>query len=267
VCLIVTAVSVSTAQLNHPVLKGKFYVYWGWNRAAFTNSDIHLSGSDYNITLKDVVATDRQSPFSFKKYFFPTDLSIPQTNFKMGYHLNEKWEASIGFDHMKYVMANDQTVKISGNIDRPYNTYRGEYNNDDIVLAKSFLRYEHTNGLNYVYAEANRRFALISTRTLPFKSQLAFVVGGGFGALRPRTDVHFLGQSGPNVFHIAGWGTHAKLGLHALMFKRFSILSEIKAGYIDMPNILATADAQDKASQHFSYIQANILVGATFGFK
>jgi len=33
---------------------GKVYVYWGWNRAIFTDSDIHFTGDQYDFTLRDV---------------------------------------------------------------------------------------------------------------------------------------------------------------------------------------------------------------------
>ena len=32
--------------------KGKIFVYWGWNQSAYTQSDIHFKGDEYNFTLK-----------------------------------------------------------------------------------------------------------------------------------------------------------------------------------------------------------------------
>ena len=29
--------------------KGKFFFYWGWNRANYSNSDIHFTGGNFNI--------------------------------------------------------------------------------------------------------------------------------------------------------------------------------------------------------------------------
>lgn len=64
--------------------KGAMFVYWGWNRAAFTNSDIRFKGADYNFTLENVVAHDRPSPLSLD-YINPGTISIPQFNFRLGY--------------------------------------------------------------------------------------------------------------------------------------------------------------------------------------
>ncbi len=44
------------------VKKGTFYVYWGWNRSLYTNSDISFQGPNYDFTLEKVAAADRPSP-------------------------------------------------------------------------------------------------------------------------------------------------------------------------------------------------------------
>ena len=46
--------------------KGKFFVYWGWNWASYTNSDIRFKGKDYDFTLSNMKAQDRQTKFSFE---------------------------------------------------------------------------------------------------------------------------------------------------------------------------------------------------------
>lgn len=36
--------------------KGTMFVFWGWNRAGFSNSDIRFRGNGYDFTLSNVVA-------------------------------------------------------------------------------------------------------------------------------------------------------------------------------------------------------------------
>src|SRR5690606_34220025 len=96
--------------------KGKMFISWGWNRANYSRSDIHFKGRDYNFTLKKVTATDKPTGFDPAIHFNPLKLTIPQTNFKMGYFLNDHYSISFAFDHMKYVMQQDQRVKMSGTI-------------------------------------------------------------------------------------------------------------------------------------------------------
>jgi len=239
------------------------YVYWGWNRGWYTDSDIHLKGSNYNFTLDKVRAQDRQSAFSFKKYLFLTQFSVPQTNLKIGYFLNPKYSIALGFDHMKYVVERNQTAMITGVINAGSSTYDGVYKRDSIKLNASFLAFEHTDGLNYVFIEFNRHDKLYSRGKFAVNS----VLGISPALLRPRTDVTFLRVKGPNEYHNAGYGINAKAGLDLTLFTHFSILSEVKGGFINLPDIRATTDISDKANQHFWFLQANVQIGAKFSIK
>ena len=93
--------------------KGSFYFYWGWNKSAYTKSDITFTGNDYNFTLYDVVADDRQSPLSANIYLNPANITIPQYNMRIGYFFNDKYNISFGVDHMKYVMRSNQDPNLA----------------------------------------------------------------------------------------------------------------------------------------------------------
>ena len=136
--------------------KGKLFFYWGWNRDNFSKSNIHFTGDDYDFTLKDVVAHDKPSEYKGVKYIDPLDATIPQYNYRVGYHFTDKYSLSFGFDHMKYVVTQNQIVSIDGTISNSGTTYDGTYNDDDLVLSKNFLELEHTDGLNYLNFELRR---------------------------------------------------------------------------------------------------------------
>ena len=125
------------ASLNHH--KGDLYFYWGWNRGHYTKSDMHLYGDSYDFTLYDVVAKDRQTPFSVDPYLNPVQLTIPQTNFRIGYFFNDHYNISIGFDHMKYVVQTNQSVKISGEIQDTGTIYDGEYRDNTIIISPDLV--------------------------------------------------------------------------------------------------------------------------------
>ena len=48
--------------------KGKMYIYWGYNRAAYSTSDIKFKGRDFDFELTDVKAKDRQTKFNWNLY-------------------------------------------------------------------------------------------------------------------------------------------------------------------------------------------------------
>ena len=66
--------------------KGKIFLYWGGNRANFSNSDIRFKGKDYNFTLNEVVSRDKPKGYHID-YINPVRLTNPQTNARIGYCL------------------------------------------------------------------------------------------------------------------------------------------------------------------------------------
>ena len=247
------------------VNKGKFFVYWGWNWSSYSGSDIHFKGNNYDFTLRDVQAQDTPSKFSFSKYFGITNLTKPQTNARIGYFFKENYTISIGVDHMKYVVNNDQFVTIDGEISLGNNTYNGVYTGQEIQLTEDFLRLEHTDGLNYVnvqlyrFDDISRWFGLYSE-----SFQINLTEGFGAGILYPKTDTTLLGQERHDDYHISGFGLSAGAGLNITFLKHFFIQADLKAGYINMPNVKISTNASDSASQDFFFLQNNILIGGKF---
>ncbi len=244
--------------------KGKIFFYWGWNRGYFSNSDIHFSGEGYDFILEDVIANDRQTRFAFDPYFHPVRITIPQTNFKVGYFIHEKYNISFGVDHMKYVMPQGQEVAITGDIDVNGSDYNKTYQNETIELTSQFLKFEHTDGLNYVNVEINRFDNLVRLFDGKFPIDMNFTEGVGIGALYPKTNARLMNFEQHDDYNVAGFGLNAKVGLDVSIFNHFFFRIEGKAGYINMPNIRTTQLKTDKASQQFFFLQRNLLFGGVF---
>jgi hypothetical protein len=252
--------SLSAVAQNHPSRKGTFYGEWGYNRSVYANSAIQFVGPGYDFTLSDVVAKDAPTPLSeFNKYVNPALFSIPQFNLHVGYFVQDNLSLSVGWDHMKYVMVNDQSSNIDGSI-HVGSQYDGDYDNQDFKIAQNFLRFEHTDGLNYLNTEVRRSDMVLSNKFL----QVNINEGIGAGVLYPRTNTTLLNNPRYDEFHVAGFGVAAVGSVQLSFFKHFFIQSEIKAGYINMPDIRTTMHESDKASQHFEFFQYNILFGGQF---
>lgn len=245
--------------------KGKFFFFWGWNRATYTKSNITFNGDSYDFVLDHVVAKDRQTPWDPAIYLNPVLITIPQTNFKIGYFINDHYNISIGVDHMKYVMVQDQTVKINGAISTPGSPYEGVFNNDDIILTTDFLTYEHTDGLNYINVELTRVDDLLKLFHRGMKNlEINVMEGVGVGALLPKTNAKLFGHERHDDFHLAGYGLDVKLGLNITFFKYFFFQGELKGGFIHMPDIRTTQYKTDRAHQAFGFGEADFLFGAIF---
>ena len=263
---------ITTSQAQQKITgnkKGGITVLWGWNRGWFTNSDINFRGDSYDFTLSDVVAKDSQTKFDPAIYFHPKWVTIPQTNCRIGYFITDNYEISIGLDHMKYVVQQNQKVRISGEINIVEDTiYNGIYDNDEIEIEydfqekDGFLAFEHSDGLNYINIECRRFDNILTFRQ--FGVNLTEGIGVGF--LLPRTNASVLGHERYDQFHLAGYGFNCVIALN-LSYKRYFIQSELKGGFINMPDIRTTEYKSDRASQHFFFSQLNFLVGYSFSLS
>lgn len=242
--------------------KGTMFVFWGWNRANFTKSDIHFTGNGYDFTLHNVVAHDRPSDLSWD-YINPMEVSKPQFNFRLGYFLKDNLAIVFATDHMKYVMDQDQTAKITGTISDP--VYASMVQNGEINLKdEKFLTFEHTDGLNYVNVGVEKYKSLSKKE----KVDILWSYGGGVGVMFPKSNVKLFGNERSDRFHIAGFGTDLRTNINFIFWKRWMARVEGKVGYINMPDIKTTLhNKPDKASQDFFFGQINFGIGYVFRLK
>ena len=242
--------------------KGTMFVFWGWNRAMFSKSDIHFKGADYDFYLKDVVAHDRPSELNWD-YINPGEISTPQFNFRAAYFLKDDLAIVVAQDHMKYVMDQDQTVDFSGHISNP--VYAAKVVNGKVDLSgQDFLKFEHTDGLNYINVGLEKYKLLLDKKNF----QAAWAYGGGIGVLMPKSNVTLFNNARSDRFHFAGFGADLRTSVNLLFWKHIMARVEGKFGYINMPDIKTTLNNKpDKASQDFVFGQVNFGVGYLFHTK
>lgn len=250
--------SSNSSFFKHVPRKGKMFLTWGWNRDQYTNSDIEFTGPGYDFLLHDVKASDRQTPFTVN-YFNPLDMTIPQYQYRIGYYFNDNWSVSFGFNHMKYVMDQGQTVKIDGQIQTAEpNAYNDSYNNDDIVLSEDFLMFEHTDGLNYLALELERIDAFWVSRNKKFNASV--IEGGGVGIMYPKSDVTLF-EDRYDKWHLSGYGISGHVALRFDFFTHFYIQAQLQGGFVNMPDVITTAHEGARARQNFFFLEEMISFG------
>ena len=244
--------------------KGKFFFYWGGNRAYYSTSDIRFTGADYDFTLNDVTAQDKPKGYHVD-YINPSRMTIPQTNFRMGYFFNDHYNISVGVDHMKYVMSQNKVVSFSGNYPNE-GTFGESLPGNQVLLTEKFLTFEHTDGLNYINSEITRVDDISKWFNLPNtdKFQINLSEGLGAGVLLPKTNTKLFAKERYDEFHLSGFGLSAKAGLTFTFYKHFFIQTELKTGYIEMNDIRTTYSTADKAQQNFWFLQSTIAFGGIF---
>jgi len=240
--------------------KGTMFVFWGWNRAMFSKSDIHFKG--YDFVLHNVVAHDRPSDLSWD-YINPGEVSKPQFNFRLGYFIKDNLAIVIAQDHMKYVMDQDQTVDFTGHISDP--TYAAMVQNGQVNLTdEKFLTFEHTDGLNYINLGVEKYKNLYAKENL----EILWSYGGGLGLMFPKSNVKIFGNERSDRFHVAGFGADVRTNINFVLWKRLMARVEGKFGYINMPDVKTTLNNKpDKASHDFVFGQINFGIGYVFNIK
>lgn len=247
--------------------KGTVNLLWGWNKGIFSNSKIHFKGDNYNFTLHDVSAKDKFYNVRLDPHLTPGNLTLPQTNLRIGYFIKDDLELSFGVDHMKYVMENGQSVPIDGYINTG-SVYDGVYNGEKIVLDPEFLLFEHTDGLNYGNIELTRFRRINQWLHIPENkyANLDGYIGAGAGLLVPRTNTTLLENERYDEFNVAGFGMSAKIGFNLELFRWMIFRYAWKLGYINMPNIRTTQFKSDKANQAFIFSENLFMFGVQHRF-
>ena len=221
--------------------KGSFYFAWGYNKDWFSKSDIHFEskGKDnYSFTILNVKAKDKPK----LDHIFDTNVSIPQYIYRFGYYLgkNKTLGIELSFDHAKFILVQDQVAHVKGNI-------RGQYVDKDTVLSNDFVKFEHTNGANFLMLSLMKRHTLLSSKSE--RHRLQGVIKPGIGIVIPQSDVSLFGHRQNNYYHIAGYIFGSEAGLRYEYGKHLFGETGFKGTFANYTNVLTVDDA--KANHHF----------------
>jgi len=240
---------------------GKWFFMWGYNRGYYKNSDISMHGTGangpYDYTLHDTNAHDAQSEFQFQ-FIFP-NATIPQTNARIGYYLDDTHRLNFGVDHMKYVVTQDQTVQKTGTDPSGVPIVNSSANQ---TITPAYLEYEHTDGLNYISLGYEMLYPFWQNSTF----NLSFVHGPDAGIVYPKTNVTMAGQGQlrHDDFNVAGYGAAYKVGIIADIGHNWFLQLDLKEGILNMPWIRIDNNPNDGASQKIQFFESILALGYVF---
>jgi hypothetical protein len=199
----------------------EFFVSWGYNGDSYAKSDLHISqpslGNDF--TLVGVRARDSKAWTDL----FNHSLFVPQYNLRIGVFFNEKWGLELAHDHMKWIVRQDQEVRLVG-------TLNGAAVDAPVTLTADVLRYQLNNGANPLFINLIRRVRLVGEpgRT----GYVSFLAKAGGGFANPHTENAVFDQpneKGFQFFH--GWNMDAAAAVRVHILKGLYFEFEEKALY------------------------------------
>jgi hypothetical protein len=218
----------------------KFYAGFGWHRIFFTRSTIHFRDNktgNYDFRLYKVKAEDDHDLRVGK------GREAPQFTILAGYYFNKKEGIELHYDHAKYIMLQDQTVRIRGQIENvPMDK--------DTTLSRNFLQYEHTHGANHFMINYVRTSAM---------GNGTFVMKPGAGIAIPHSDNQIFGKSGKGKYHLAGFVIAVDIGWRYPVLKHAFVQLSLKTAYALYKDVLLYGEG--RASQHWFSLQPILVVG------
>lgn len=245
---------------------GATWVQWGYNRSAYSSSDIQFVGTGYKFTLSDAKASDNPSR-DINQYVDISKLTVPQFNLRFGYYFKPKVALSLGYDHMKYIFNNQNKVMMSGYVEPGLDSlWAGDFDNRAIVTDRNHFHYENSNGLNYIRLELMRSYMLYQTKNRAFV--INGNISGGTGCVLTIADFNFEQKFSRYKPSISGFGLSAHASLRFEFFQHFFIQGELSGGLINLMKVkLRDDDPSAYAKHHFWYGQRNITAGWIFYLK
>jgi hypothetical protein len=279
-CAALMAIAPSTMGQSDAKNPGNWYLTWGYNRSAYTRSDVHIQGEGpsgpFDLTFAAAEAGDMPERFQPKVYFHPGLFTIPQFDVRVGRRLANGWTLGIGWDHMKYKLS-DQTLSATGHAaagdlaEAGYGPAVGLDPAVDVSLAKAALpwaegfNFEHSDGVNFVRVSLERERTLVARG--PRQVGVSLFGMGSAGLVVCSTDFTWAGERTKNAQHVSGFGASVHGGVRFHATRNLFLQATAQAGWLDLPwiTIQGPRSASTTADQTFGFAELAFAVGCRFG--
>lgn len=243
--------------------KGTIYFYWGYNRSGYTKSNLHFVGSGYDFTFEKAKAHDRQKK-DIMTYINPTTITVPQFNMRLGYNFMNHYSVSLALDHMKYVMTDNQTVKLNGFIKPGVDPFwSGIYTHAPTFLSRDHIHYENTNGMNFIRVQFSRIDQWYKTKKSGWFA-ISTDVGVSGGMILSFNDWTFGGITTNETVSLSGYGFAASVGIRLEFWKHLFVQTNLAGGFIHQTHVKTRPNGPDYAQQKLGYIASETVLGVMF---
>jgi hypothetical protein len=237
--------------------KGTLFGYVGYNRSAFTASNVNFSSTNYDFTVGDMMFSDNEEGVGMGEYF---NTSSPQFNIHLGYFVANKWAITLGMDRLNYFSNANQSVTLDGAFSPDsHSDFSGPYQNEEVVLNRNQLYLQQNGGVSYVRVGLLRVDQLYKSRKAEFA--INTVAGVGFGGLFSGLDYTFDNQTVQNTSSLSGFGISGHLGLRFDFFQYVFLQIALSGGLLNQGNIQLTTNSTTTASHKMGYISPEISLG------
>ncbi|MGB0933010.1 MAG: hypothetical protein ACPGU5_01940 [Lishizhenia sp.] len=253
----------SRKKRKYSYAKGTLFGYWGYNRSAYTQSNINFISNNYDFTLKGAKASDNPEAFDPSIYFNLNKLTIPQFNARIGYYFKNNWAISFGYDHMKYLLNNGNRVLLDGTITPGIDTkWAGEYSDVPVTTDSKHIHYENSDGLNYMRFELTRTDQIYKARKKNGWFALSTNLGVSSGFLLSFNDFRFAGEHTVRTVSISGYGISAHANTRFEFLNHVYLQSGFAAGFNHQTKVRNRPNDKSAVTKHkYGYASWETVIG------
>jgi hypothetical protein len=239
--------------------QGTLFAQIGYNRSAYTSSDVELNGNNYTLLLRETAIKDNTEAEGMGKFF---SSSSPQISIKLGYFIKKKWALALSFDRYNTFFVDNQQVTLDGTIaPGAHSDYSGSYN-ESIDLTRDQFNIEQRSGINYFSIGVQRNDMLYKSR----KAEFAFhtVYGFKLGGLFTNVDYTFDDYTTQNISSMSGLGFSGDIGVRFEFFQHVFLQLGLTGGVLNQTNIKLSNNGSSTAKQVVGYIAPSVNLGFSF---
>lgn len=233
--------------------KGEFYASWGYNKEWYTNSHVYVSQPELGNNYKLSSVKGHDHPGWDESDIYNTPISIPQYNYRIGYFFNAEkgLGVEINFDHTKFIIQNDQYIKMTGTYqNRPVDTF--------IRFRKDSFYYYLNNGANFLLFNFVKRWHWFQNKNSNIKIDGLGKVG--IGPVIPHVENALFGQHNDAGFQLGGWNVGIEYAIRSTFYKRVYLEFCGKLDYASYSNLKVY---KGTASQNFGCFEMILNLGFT----
>lgn len=236
--------------------QGALFAQLGYNRSAYSNSNVELSGNKYDVVLSNTSIQDNLEGKSMGSFL---SSSSPQISLKLGYFIKPKWAITIGFDRYNTFFEDNQTVTLAGNFAPGGNsTYSGTVN-EDVLLTRDQFNIAQSKGINFLSIGVQRNDQLYRSR----KAEFAFhtLYGIQVGPLLTQVEHTYDGYTSPSISSVSGVGVAANIGVRFEFYQHVYLQLEVDGGVLNQNKIKLSDNGSSEGEQVVGFFSPSIHLG------
>ncbi|HZH86294.1 MAG TPA: hypothetical protein VFD77_03185 [Brumimicrobium sp.] len=236
--------------------QGTLFAQVGYNRSAYTSSDVQFKGNSYSFYLRGTEIKDNEEAKGMNEFF---SSSSPQISIKLGYFIKPKWALTLSFDRYNTFFKENQGVTLDGTIaPGTHSDYSGNYT-EVINLKRSQFDIAQHSGVNSISFGVQRNDILYKSKKAEFA--LHAVYGLKLGALLTTVDYTFDNYTTQNITSLCGIGASAEIGVRFEFYQHVFLQAGLNGGVLNQNNIKLSSNGSTIGKQVVGYISPSVNLG------